>query len=127
VVHGADGMDEVSPTGGTELAIWDGDRIVEEVVTPEAFGLHHHSPSELVGGGPETNAQAMRDVLEGNGVAAFRDALILNAALALRVAGRVATWEEGLARADDSITSGAALHALHEYISASQALAAPPE
>jgi anthranilate phosphoribosyltransferase len=74
---------------------------------PDAFGLPLHPFDEILGGSPEQNGAAFRALLNG-APGAYRDAVLLNAAAALMVAGKATTPEEGTAIARDSIDSGAA-------------------
>jgi anthranilate phosphoribosyltransferase len=107
VVHGADGTDEVSIAGETWVAELDDGRIREFSIHPEDAGLAPHPLEAVLGGTPEENGRALRALLAG-AASAYRDAVILNAAAALVVAGRAATLPEGAALAAESLDSGAA-------------------
>ncbi len=108
VVHGAPGMDELSPAGPTRvLELRDG-RIAEQVVTPESLGLSSGDLSDLAGGEPADNAALIRGVLEGSIEGAARTAVVMNAAAAIYVSGAVAGLTDGVERARASIDSGAA-------------------
>ena len=87
VVHGSDGLDELTTTGPTLVAEWDGSRVRRFEVTPEDAGLPRGRPEDLKGGEPAHNAEAIRAVLRGE-PGPFRDAVVLGAAGALLVAGR---------------------------------------
>lgn len=90
VVHGADGLDEVSPAGPTHAVLVEGARLTELTIHPEDAGIRRQAPGEtttLQGGDPAHNASVLREVLTGRGPAAVRDAVVLNAAAALWVAG----------------------------------------
>jgi len=118
VVHGDDGMDEVTPTGLTRIAWFGDDGVSEETVHPKHFGMTPCKPSDLVGGDPDENAHALVEVLEGRGNKAYIDALLLNTALALRVRDPASTWEQALSRAGESISDGRALAAARKYVEA---------
>ena len=106
VVHGAGGIDELSPAG-TNLVYHVNGSIEREELDPRDLGLARCEPAELSGGTPQENARAIRDVFDG----AFgpkRDAVLLNAAAALTVAEIAEDMEEGLAVSRAAIDSGAA-------------------
>ncbi|MEO0390017.1 MAG: anthranilate phosphoribosyltransferase [Pseudomonadota bacterium] len=107
LVHGSDGTDELTITGVTWVAALDGGAVTEFEVHPEEAGLPVHPFEAIVGGTPEQNAQAFRALLDGAS-GGYRDAVLLNAAAALRVAGKANTLTEGAAQAAESIDSGAA-------------------
>ncbi len=115
VVHGHDGLDELTTTGSTDVAEVKDGRIRVFEVTPADAGLPPAKLSELKGGDAATNAQAIRDVLSGR-KGPFRDIVLLNAAAALIVGGRTETLTEGVAIAARSIDSGAAKTALDRLI-----------
>jgi anthranilate phosphoribosyltransferase len=115
VVHGADGMDELTTTGPTIVAeLKAGDITIFEVL-PEDAGLATAKLSGLRGGDPAANAKALRAVLSGE-KGPYRDIVLLNAAAALIVADRAASLADGVARAAHAIESGAALRALEKLI-----------
>jgi len=107
VVHGSDGLDELTTTGPTYVAEYKNGSLSEFEVTPEDADLPRAEPTELIGGDPATNAAAIRRMLEGE-ASPLRDIVILNAAAALIVGGRAATLREGAAQAAEAIDSGAA-------------------
>jgi anthranilate phosphoribosyltransferase len=108
LVHGADGTDEMSITGITWIAALEEDGVIREVeLHPEDFGLPVHPFEQIIGGTPADNAKAFRDLLDG-AKTAYRDAVLLNAAAALTVAGRAGDLREGVEMARESIDSGAA-------------------
>jgi anthranilate phosphoribosyltransferase len=115
VVHGAGGLDEVSPSGATEVAELDGGRVSMRTVRPEDFGLEP-VPIEAIGGGDaEENARIAIAVLEGE-AGARRSAVMLNAAAALLVAGVERDAHDAMARASDAIDSGLAREKLEAWI-----------
>jgi anthranilate phosphoribosyltransferase len=107
LVHGQDGTDEVSVAGVTHLAELAEGTVTEREVHPEEAGLPVHPFEALVGGTPEDNARAFRALMDGARTA-YRDAVLLNAAAALVVAGRAADLREGAGMAADSLDSGRA-------------------
>jgi len=107
LVHGSDGTDELSIAGVSWVASLENGAVTEFEVHPEEAGLPEHPFDAILGGTPEENAAAFRALLDG-AKGAYRDAVLLNAAAALLVAGVVADLKEGAARAAESIDSGAA-------------------
>jgi len=101
LVHGADGTDEVSISGVTHLAALGNGAIAEGEIHPEEAGLPVHPLEAITGGEPQANARALAGLLDG-APGAYRDAVILNAAAALVVAGRAGNLAEGAALAGDS-------------------------
>ncbi|MCZ6720374.1 MAG: anthranilate phosphoribosyltransferase [Alphaproteobacteria bacterium] len=115
VVHGADGLDELTTTGATRVAeLKEGELRCFEVV-PEEAGLARAKLADLAGGTPEENAAFATALLEG-APGPLRDIVLLNAAAALIVAERVATLEEGVARAAEAIDAGKAKQTLSELV-----------
>lgn len=115
VVHGADGMDELSTTGTSYVAeLADGEVSTFEV-TPGEAGLETASLEDLMGGDGEYNAAAIRALLDGE-QGAFRDIVLYNAGAALTVAGEVSGIREGAAAAALSIDSGAAREKLDALV-----------
>ncbi len=111
LVHGSDGTDELTITGVSWVAQIKDGAVTEFEITPEDAGLPTHPFSAIIGGTPEENAKALNDVL--NGVqGAYRDAVLLNAAAALLIAGRAENLPQGVEIAKQSIDSGAAFRAL---------------
>jgi len=109
LVHGGDGTDELSIAGVSYVAALEEDGSVREVdLHPEDFGLPEHPFEAILGGTPEENGAAFRRLLQGE-TGAYRDAVLLNAAAALTVAGKTEDLREGVAMAAESIDSGAAL------------------
>jgi len=115
VVHGADGLDELSTTGPTYVAELKNGSVSTFEVFPEDANIPRAQPQELKGGDPKSNAAAMSALLDGTHTA-FRDAVLFNAAAALIVAGRVDTLADGAAEAADAIDSGRAKATLSRLI-----------
>ena len=119
VVHGAHGVDELSPAGpNLVLEVVDGD-VHERVIDPVDLGLARCDPSELTGGTPAENARDARDVFAGAS-GAKRDAVVLNAAGAIAAAGHAADLVEGLALAREAIDGGAATERLEQLVAFSR-------
>jgi anthranilate phosphoribosyltransferase len=107
LVHGSDGTDEISIAGTTAVAALDGGKVREFTLHPEDAGLPVHPFEAILGGTPAENALALRALLDG-ATGAYRDAVLLNSAAALVVAGVASDLRDGVARAVASIDSGAA-------------------
>ncbi|HEY0032851.1 MAG TPA: anthranilate phosphoribosyltransferase [Devosia sp.] len=118
VVHGCDGLDEITVTGPSFVAqIADGDLRSFEV-TPEQAGLKRHDGKELLGGDPQYNAQAIHDLFDG-APGAYRDVVLLNSAAALIVADKVADLREGVEAAAAVIDGGHAKNTLARLVAVS--------
>ncbi len=107
LVHGADGTDELSIAGSSWVAAIENGAVREFEIAPEDAGLPVHPFEAILGGTPAENGRAFRALLDG-AAGAYRDAVLLNAAAALVVAGRVKTLPEGVALAEESIDTGRA-------------------
>jgi anthranilate phosphoribosyltransferase len=123
VVHGSDGLDEITTSGPTSVAELKGGKIRTFEVTPEDAGLPRAKPEALRGGDAAHNGKAMLDVLKG-AKNAFRDVTILNAAAALIVAGKAKDLKEGADLAAKAIDSGEAEARLDRLVAVSCALEA---
>ncbi|WP_413875327.1 anthranilate phosphoribosyltransferase [Albidovulum sp.] len=119
LVHGADGTDEMSIAGPTWVAALENGAVREFEVHPEEADLPAHPFEAILGGTPEENAAALRALLDG-APGAYRDAVLLNAAAALVVAGRTRGLKEGVAMARESIDSGAAKAKVAALVRATQ-------
>jgi len=119
VVHGSDGLDELTTTGCSQAALLEGGRVRTMSIDPLALGIPTTRAAALRGGGVEENAAIVRAVLGGES-GARRDVVLLNAAAALWVAGLAPGLEEGLDLARRSIDSGAARESLERLIEATQ-------
>ena len=125
VVHGEDGMDEITVSGATSVAeVLDGG-IEEYSISPEDFGLRRHHPDNILGGDAHLNARILRDVLSGRENGAPRDVILMNAGAAVFVSGRSTSLREGIDFAKKSIDSGAALEALENFVKTTRRLAGP--
>jgi anthranilate phosphoribosyltransferase len=107
LVHGGDGTDELSISHPSKVAALEGGTVREFTISPQDAGLEVHPFEAILGGTPAENAAALRALLDG-APGAYREAVLLNAAAALLVAGKVTSLPEGVALARQSIDSGAA-------------------
>ena len=121
VVHGRDGLDELSTTGPTLVAELRGGAVTMFEVSPEDAGLPRASIADLKGGDAAANAAALRDVLCG-AKGAYRDIVLMNAGAALVVGGKAADLLDGVGLAAAAIESGAARAALERLVSASNSV-----
>jgi anthranilate phosphoribosyltransferase len=118
VFHAGDGMDELSTSSPSLVIEIDGGR-KEYQLDPAEVGLKPGDPLAVRGGGPEENARIAREVLEGAG-GPRRDVVLLNAAAALRAAGRAKDWRDGIGAAAEAIDSGRAAEVLQNWARISQ-------
>jgi anthranilate phosphoribosyltransferase len=118
VVHGSDGLDEITLTGPTSVASLENGNIRTFEVSPEEAGLSPVAGEALKGGDGTANAIALQGVLDGK-PGAFRDVALLNAAAAMIVAGRAKTLKEGVAIGREALDSGAAAARLKQLIAIS--------
>ena len=116
VVHGTDGLDEISASAPTLVCeLKDGYyRTIE--ISPEQFGFERGDKADIVGGTPEENARVTRDILAGEERGTKRTIVLLNAGAGLYVSGRAGSLEEGVALAAELIDSGAALAKLEQFV-----------
>jgi anthranilate phosphoribosyltransferase len=118
VVHGSDGLDEITTSGPTSVTALEDGEIKTFEIAPEELGLRKVKPEALRGGDAETNAKAVLGVLKGQ-PSAFRDVALLNAAAALVVAGKAKDLKDGLHAAAHSVDSGEAEGRLDRLIKVS--------
>lgn len=112
VVHGEPGLDEISPLGPTRV-IEIRNRVAEEwVLDPKAFGYGKGGESDLAGGGPDDNARIIIETLSGGGTEAGRAAVVLNAAAAVYLSGKAASFGDGVETARDALERGLGMQAL---------------
>jgi anthranilate phosphoribosyltransferase len=107
LVHGSDGTDELTITGTSAVAVLANGRVSDLEVHPEDAGLPVHPFQAILGGTPVENGKAFMRLLAGEN-SAYRDAVLLNAAAALLIAGKVDNLRDGVTLAITSIDSGAA-------------------
>jgi len=118
VVHGSDGMDEITTTGPTYVTEVKDGTLNSFEITPEDVGLPQVTLSDLKGGEPHENAAALRSVLAGE-KNPYRDVVLMNAAGALIIAGKCTTLKDGVALAANSIDSGSAADRLERLVATS--------
>jgi anthranilate phosphoribosyltransferase len=118
VVHGSDGLDEITLTGPTAVCALEQGRIRSFEVTPDEAGLPRADGDALRGGDATANAAALHSVLEGK-PSAYRNVALLNAAAAFIVAGKAKDLKEGVALGVKSVDSGAALDCLNRLVAVS--------
>jgi len=118
VVHGSDGLDEITTSGPTAVAALEKGKIRTFEIAPSDIGLEVAKPEALRGGDAEHNAAALLDVLE-NKPGPYRDVALMNAGATLVVAGAAKDLKEGAALADKSLSSGAARARLDRLIAVS--------
>jgi anthranilate phosphoribosyltransferase len=120
VVHGAGGIDELSPLGPNLVCEVENGTVREYQLDPAELGVEPCDPAELRGGDPETNAAALRAVL-GGADGGHRSAVLLNAAGGIAAAGHAGDLREGLEIARETIDSGAAATRLDDLVAFTQA------
>ncbi|MCF8495936.1 MAG: anthranilate phosphoribosyltransferase [Alphaproteobacteria bacterium] len=120
IVHGSDGLDEITTTGPTHVVTLDENgTIAEMTLTPADFGLEPAHPETLKGGTAGDNAMALRALLEG-WKSPYRDIVLANAAAALVIQGAASDLRDGMERAAAAIDEGHALRTLKDYIAFSR-------
>ncbi len=120
VMHGSDGLDELTTTGPSHVAELKDGSVSTFEVTPEKVGLPRADAADLKGGDPDENTAALKRLLEGE-TGPYRDIVALNAAASLVVAGKAPSLKEGVQMAGDAIASGGAKAALDKLVAVSNA------
>ena len=115
VVHGLEGLDEISLCGPTKVAELRDGAVKEYAIEPEQFGLKRCGLEELHGGDPEESARILRAILDGK-KGATRDVVLLNGGAALYVSGRAGSIQDGIGLAAESIDSGKARQKLAQLV-----------
>jgi anthranilate phosphoribosyltransferase len=115
IVHGADGLDEISTAATTFISEYNGKDILSYEITPEDFGIKRVSEDDLKGGDPAENAELMTLILQGKGMHAHMDVVALNAAFALYAAEAAASPREGLERVRQIMAAGKPWKKLQEF------------
>ncbi|MEP0236135.1 anthranilate phosphoribosyltransferase [Roseibium sp.] len=118
VVHGSDGMDEITTTGPSHVTELKGGEIRSFEISPSDVGLPLVKSDDLKGGEPAENARALREVLSG-AKNAYRDVVLFNAAASLLIAGKCDELTDGLAMAAQSLDSGSAADRLERLVATS--------
>lgn len=119
LVHGMDGLDEITTTASTQISEWREGAVHTYLLEPEALGIRRTDPKELTGGSPEENARITLKILQGE-KGPRRDIVLLNAAGALIAAEKARDFEEGMKIAADAIDSSSALRKLEALRNATQ-------
>jgi anthranilate phosphoribosyltransferase len=120
VVHGAGGIDELSPAGPNLVCEVANGLVRERTIDPLDLGVARCAPADLGGGAPEENAAAVRRVFDGE-IGPHRDAVLLNAAGAIAAAGHAHDLAGGLPIAAEAVDSGAAAERLDHLVAFSRA------
>jgi anthranilate phosphoribosyltransferase len=120
VVHGSDGLDEITTSGPTSVAALENGKVTTFEIKPEELGFSKAKPEDLRGADADANAAALMDVLRGK-KGPFRDVAILNAAAAIVVAGKAKDLKEGVTVASKSVDSAEAEGRLDRLIAVSNA------
>ena len=115
VVYGQDKLDEISVSSPTTVCEIKGDDIIDYVIEPEEFGFEKCSKNDLVGGNPDFNADITKSILDGK-KGPKRNAVVINAAAGLYVAGKVSSLNEGVILAEELIDNGKARNQLKLFI-----------
>jgi anthranilate phosphoribosyltransferase len=115
VVHGLDGLDEITITGPTRIGEVRGEWVRVYEVTPEQFGLQRSPLSEISGGDVQQNAEIIREILDGK-KSPRRDVVLMNASAALVAAGRADSLAEAIPMAAESLDTGAARAKLEKLV-----------
>ncbi len=115
IVSGEEGLDELSISGSSRIAVIDRGSITISRITPEDAGLTRHPAETIRGGDAEYNAAALQALLQGE-KSAYRDAVLLNSAAALMVAGEVESWEAGVEESAEALDKGLANALLNCWI-----------
>ncbi|MCB1557146.1 MAG: anthranilate phosphoribosyltransferase, partial [Alphaproteobacteria bacterium] len=115
VVCGSDGLDEITVTGETNIAILSEDGITTRTLTPKDFGLPVHPLADLRGGNARENAEALKVLLNGEAFA-YRDIVLANTAAVLCLHGSAAGLKDGVSQAAAAIDNGRAKRVLTDYI-----------
>lgn len=121
MVHGSDGLDEMTTTGPTHIVALENGEFRRFSVSPADVGLKQATLEDLRGGDPEHNARALRDVLDGKKTP-YRDVAVFNAAGALVIAGKAKDLVEGVSLAEKALDNGDALAILERLITVSNAV-----
>lgn len=115
VVHGRDGLDEVTTTCPTDAVLLKDGKLSEMVISPEDIGLDFADTKDLIGGTPDVNAEALSALLDG-AKSAYRDIVVLNAAATMLGGGHATSLQDGADRAIDAIDNGKARAALDALV-----------
>jgi anthranilate phosphoribosyltransferase len=121
VVHGSDGLDEITITAATRVTELDRGKLTTHSISPEDFGLKRAALGDIQGGDASKNASIIRAILSGE-PGPRRDVVLLNASAALVISERARDFRDGVEQARDSITSGRALSKLEQLVEFTKAV-----
>ncbi len=116
VVHGMEGLDEISICSETKVAELKNHSIEVYTISPEDFGFKRAKVEDILGGSPQENAELAKRILKGEEQGAKRDIVILNSAAAIYVAGKAKSIDSAINMAENSIDSGKALEKLNQLV-----------
>lgn len=116
VVHGSDGVDELTICGESYVSEWNGSEVIEHTIHPEHVGLKLHPEGAMKGGTPAENAKQMRTILSGEYKGPLTEAIALNTGAALLVAGSATDLADGVSQAQQCIASGKPLQVLESLV-----------
>jgi len=118
LVHGNDGIDEITTTGGTKVSILNGRKKIESAeFSPETVGYPPATLEQIQGGTPAENARIITEIFDGT-KGPYRDVVVLNAAAGLMVGGKAGSFEEGVRLGEEALDSGAAKDVLQKLVNA---------
>jgi anthranilate phosphoribosyltransferase len=118
LVTSVDGMDEISPAAPSHIRIIKGTDMLSYDIDPKKYDMHHSSLKHIIGGNASENAAIIHSILNGE-VGAPRDTVLLNSAMALLIAGKASSFEQGLELVASSIDTGVAQNKLESLIHSS--------
>jgi anthranilate phosphoribosyltransferase len=121
VVHGSDGLDEITISGESKISEVRGREVRTYYVTPEEFGIQRAPISAIQGGDAKRNAEIIQEILSDRG-GTRQDVVLLNAAAGLVVGGKAVNLREGIQLARDSIRSGKAKECLQKLVALTHSL-----
>lgn len=122
IVHGQDGLDELSVTDGTDTVELCNGEIRKVSITPEQFGMKRGKPADLLGGDAKENAEIIRKILSGRDQSSRRDIVALNAGAALYIAGQAKDMASGVQQAEQILDQGVALEKLSQFVHLTQSV-----
>lgn len=117
IVHGLDGLDEISIAAGTMIFELEAGKIKEYEFEPRNYGFKPASLNDIKGGAPKENAEILCNLLKNKNDGPIKDVVVLNSAAAIIVGGRANLWEDAIQMALNSINSGDAFNKLKQLIS----------
>jgi anthranilate phosphoribosyltransferase len=116
VVHGNDGLDEITTTTSTKVCELKNDEILEYELYPREFGINYSNIEDIKGEGPQKNAEMLKDIFKGKLIGAKKDIIVLNSAAVLLVGGVTSDWKEAIKITETIISSGKAMEKLESLI-----------